>query len=187
VYDELVRRHREPHRRYHTLVHVAHVLREARRLVAHATGADARTVALAAWFHDAVYDPRAVAGHNEDASAELATDRLHLLGLPPATVAEVGRLVRLTAGHQPAPDLAVLAADAAAYDAYVHGVRTEYAHVDDADWRTGRAAVLDHFLGLAHLFHVPLGPGDDRDARARANLAAELAALRRPAPGSVVP
>lgn len=185
--DELRHRHREPHRRYHTLVHVAHVLREAARLLALVPGsADGRTVALAAWFHDAVYDATAAAGANEAASATLATDRLGALGLDPALTAEVARLVHLTAGHRPAPgdhagavlvdaDLAVLAADPAAYQAYVNGVRTEYAHVPDEGWRTGRAAVLRSFLALPAIFHVPTG--DDRESRARANLAAELASL----------
>ena len=72
-------------------------------------------------------------------------------------------------------DLAVLAADPATYTAYAIGVRAEYAHIDEAGWRTGRAAVLRAFLARPVLFHTAAMAG--RDAAARANLTAELASL----------
>lgn len=194
--DGLLARHAEPHRRYHTAVHVAHVLRAVQDLAA-ATGlpeGEARSARLAAWYHDAVYDPHAAAGANEEASAVLAERQLADLGEPPAVVARVGALVRLTAGHEPAPgdaagavlvdaDLGVLGADPAAYQAYVNGVRTEYAHVDDEGWRVGRAAVLRGFLARARIFHLAVRP--EREVRARANLGAELSGLTGAPPASV--
>ena len=72
-------------------------------------------------------------------------------------------------------DLAVLAADPATYAAYAAGVRAEYAHIDEAGWRTGRAAVLRAFLERPVLFHTAAMAG--RDAAAHADLAAELATL----------
>ncbi len=192
----LLARHAEPHRRYHTTVHVAHVLRAVQRLADGAAldAASARTVRLAAWYHDVVYDPRAGAGANEAASATLAERTLVDLGEPGATAAEVARLIRLTAGHEPAADdltgavlidadLGVLGADPAGYQAYVNGVRTEYAHVDEVGWRTGRAAVLRNFLDRPRIYHLDL----ERERRARANLAAELSGLTAPPPASVDP
>ena len=184
----LLVRHAEPHRRYHTARHVAHVLRAVQRLAAPA-GLDelrARTVHLAAWYHDAIYDPRAAAGENERASAALARRALGALGEPEAVVAEVERLVLLTAGHEPAvddragqvlvdADLDVLSAEPAAYDAYRRGVRAEYAHVDDAGWRAGRAAFLRGMIARPRLYLLAVEPA--REPRARANLAAELASL----------
>jgi membrane glycosyltransferase len=73
-------------------------------------------------------------------------------------------------------DLAILGADPAEYQAYVNGVRAEYAHVDAAGWRTGRAAVLRHFLGLTAIYRTPT-MRVARERRAQANLTAELAAL----------
>jgi predicted metal-dependent HD superfamily phosphohydrolase len=71
----------------------------------------------------------------------------------------------------------VLAADAAVYQAYVDGVRSEYAHVADDQWLVGRAAVLRRFLDRPAIFHTAgYAP---REAQARANLTAELAALDR--------
>ena len=59
------------------------------------------------------------------------------------------------------------------YADYVAGVRAEYAHVDEAGWRTGRAQVLRDLLALEPLFRT--AEGRDRwEAAARANLTAEL-------------
>lgn len=73
-------------------------------------------------------------------------------------------------------DLAVLGADAAAYLAYVNGVRAEYGHVDPTAWRQGRRAVLEQFVARPSIYRTPTARGW-WEARARANLAAELATL----------
>ncbi|MFE7869353.1 metal-dependent phosphohydrolase [Micromonospora humida] len=182
---DLLTRWREPHRRYHTAHHLRAVLDVVDR---HADLADRpERVALAAWTHDAVYDPRA-ADANERASAELAGTLLTGLGVPAATVAEVRRLVLLTAGHRTAPgdrdgallcdaDLAVLATPPEVYDGYATAIRAEYAHVPEADFRTGRARVLDGLLALPALFRLP--PLAARwEEPARANLRRELSGLR---------
>jgi predicted metal-dependent HD superfamily phosphohydrolase len=182
--DSLLGRYREPHRRYHGTAHVLRVLRTVDEIVAAAPVVDPAAVRLATWYHDAIYDPRAEAGANEAASAALAERDLPPLGVPAERVGAVARLVRATATHQPADadeaalcdaDLAVLAADPATYTAYVNGVRAEYAHIDDAGWRAGRAAVLRVFLDRPVLFHTATMAG--RDTAARANLTAELATL----------
>ena len=102
-------------------------------------------------------------------------------------VAEVARLVRLTAGHDAADDdpdgavlcdadLAILAADETRYAEYAAGVRAEYAHVPDDDFARGRAAVLRQLLGQRSLFRTPTAHAAWETA-ARANVAAELARL----------
>lgn len=182
---DLLDRWREPHRHYHRLPHLAAVLSVVDSQAPAA--ADADLVRLAAWFHDAVYDPRAPGDANERHSAALAGRTLTRLGLPAAAVAEVGRLVLLTAGHRVEPDdsngallcdadLAVLAAPRAEYDRYAAAVRREYPHVPDPVFRAGRAAVLRDLLGLPALYRVPaLAAG--WEGPARANLTRELAAL----------
>ncbi|MFI5780785.1 metal-dependent phosphohydrolase [Nocardia sp. NPDC051570] len=193
VGEDLVRRYGEPHRRYHTVGHLAAMLAVIDDLAADATDLDA--VRYAAFFHDAIY---AVDGtDNEEASARLVESVLPGLGVPPETVAEAARLVRLTGGHHPAPDdrngavlcdadLAVLAADESAYAAYTSAVRAEYAHVPDDLFRSGRAAVLRGLIQQDPLFRTPTGQARYA-AAARANLAAELAELtapNAPRPGS---
>jgi predicted metal-dependent HD superfamily phosphohydrolase len=172
----LLDRWREPHRHYHTTAHLAAMLAIVRPWP---------VVELAVWFHDAVYDPRAAG--NEEASAELAERSLPAIGAAPASVAEVARLVRLTATHDPAPDdgagallcdadLSILAADPARYDAYTAAVRQEYGHVPDEPFRVGRAQVLRHLLGLPMLYRV-VPERAEWEARARANLTRELSTL----------
>jgi len=181
--ERLLDRWSEPHRRYHTLDHLAAVLAVVDRYAGLARDADA--VRLAGWFHDAVYDPRA--GDNEERSAALAEVELRLTGAA-SRAAETARLVRLTADHAVAAgdangalladaDLAILAATPADYDRYAEAIRAEYAHVPDGAFRAGRSAVLEALAGLPSLYRV-VPERADWEARAHANLARELQVLR---------
>ncbi len=164
-------------RGYHDVTHLSEV-------VAHLTAlgaGDDPELLLAAWYHDAVYD---AAPEPEERSARLAESQLAGTG---ADVAEVARLVRLTAHHRPAPedrrgallvdaDLAILAAPPERYAAYVAGVRQEYADLSDDVFRPGRAAVLRDLLTKPTLFHSARARALWEDA-ARANVARELTEL----------
>jgi len=187
---ELLARYAEPHRRYHDQRHLEDVLQALRALTGGAR--PPRPVVLAAYWHDAVYDPPA--DDNEERSARLAIATLARLGVDRGEVDEVGRLVRSTQAHDPAPDdlgaallsdadLAVLARSAERYLAYAAEVRREYGHLDDAAFRRGRTAVLQALLDRPALFTTP-------DARrrwetpARRNLRAERARLAAAPPPS---
>lgn len=184
AFDEVVGRHREPHRRYHTVRHVTWVVRHIHHLASSEQVDDIDAVVAAAFFHDAVYD--ATASDNEEQSAALAERVLVDLGWSPARAGRVGSLVRATAQHESSEDagtnvlvdadLAVLGSEPAAYEAYVVGVRAEYGHVDHDAWRVGRGAVLHGLLDRAPLYATAAGRAR-WEARARANVAAELASL----------
>jgi predicted metal-dependent HD superfamily phosphohydrolase len=180
---DLLGRWAEPQRRYHTLDHLVAVLTRATELTAYAQDPDA--VALAAWFHDAVYRPDR--GENEERSARLAERALPEAGVDPQRTAEVARLVRLTIDHDPAEgdrngevlcdaDLAVLAGSPAEYAAYAAAVREEYAFVPDDDFRAGRTAVLRQLLTLPRLFRTPYGQ-ERWEPVARRNVGTELELL----------
>jgi predicted metal-dependent HD superfamily phosphohydrolase len=185
VAAELLARWSEPHRRYHTLDHLWFMLTI---IDAHAAEAhDPDLVRLAAWFHDAIYDPRTPGDGNEQASAILSARLLHRCAVPAAKIAELMRLVRLTAGHAVGDadrdaalladaDLAVLARDWPSYVAYAEAIRAEYAHVPDEAFRIGRSTVLRHLLALPALYRVPR-LHRDWEQKARANLTRELAGL----------
>jgi predicted metal-dependent HD superfamily phosphohydrolase len=178
----LLGRWSEPQRHYHTVAHLSAVLAvidEHAGLAPHP-----ERVRLAAWMHDAVYDPRALGDANERDSAEFAEGLLTTLGVPPENAAEVARLVGLTAGHATGDndpdgellcdaDLAVLAGDDEHYAAYTAAVRREYAHVSDEDFRAGRAQVLKALLELPTIYRLePLRAA--WEDRARANLEREM-------------
>ncbi|TDD37199.1 metal-dependent phosphohydrolase [Nonomuraea terrae] len=185
---ELIARWSEPHRRYHTLGHLAAVLAALDGLAGEAR--DETAVRLAAWFHDAVYDGRP--GWDEERSAQLAQARLPRCGVPAGRVAEVARLVRLTAAHdrvEPGDrdgavlcdaDLSVLGTSG--YDAYAAAVRREYAHVPDALFAEGRSQVLRRLLATPVLFRTERAR-ELWEEQARANMTAELTALAAAQPG----
>jgi predicted metal-dependent HD superfamily phosphohydrolase len=165
---DLLRRWREPHRRYQSDLHLQYTLEIIDR---HADLADdAGAVRMAAWLHDAVYDPRA--SDNEERSAALTDDP------------EVRRLVLLTRSHDAAPgdrngaplcdaDLAILAADPADYKAYAQRVREEYAFVPDDAFRAGRGQVLQGLLAKTELYKI-VPERDEWTRRAKQNMQDEL-------------
>ncbi|MEV0896774.1 metal-dependent phosphohydrolase [Actinoplanes sp. NPDC049802] len=181
----LVGRWTEPQRHYHDVTHLAAVLEVVDRFAHLAPNPD--RVRLAAWLHDAVYDPRALGDANERDSAEFAEGLLTSLGAPPEVAAEVARLVGLTAGHATGEDdpdgellcdadLAILAADTDRYARYTSAIRREYAHVPDDAFRAGRSQVLTELLRPPSVFrHAEIRA--EWEDRAQANLKAELEEL----------
>lgn len=181
LFLDLLDRWSEEHRHYHGCTHLLSVLESLDLLTDPAE--PPRTVLLAAWFHDAVY--RGIAGQDEEESARLAEERLTAAGLPEDEVAEVARLVRLTSDHRPEPgdddgallcdaDLSVLGGEPDEYARYVAAVRKDYAHIGDADFAAGRAAVVRRLLELDPLFHTA-GARELWHSAARRNLQGELA------------
>jgi predicted metal-dependent HD superfamily phosphohydrolase len=183
AFADLATRHAEPHRHYHTLPHIAAVLRALHTLCPEARNRPA--LLLAGWFHDAVYNPQA--SDNEQRSAELAHRALGLLGVNEPTLIETARLILLTRTHQTAAedrdgqvlldaDLAILGADQPTYDGYAHAIRQEYAWVPEEQYCSGRRRVLQGFLARTRIYYTP-ALFAQAEARARANLAREIAAL----------
>jgi predicted metal-dependent HD superfamily phosphohydrolase len=183
AYDDVVRRYAQSHRVYHTLQHVAQVLRDVQRL-SPAAPAPA-SLRLAAWLHDVVYQPP----HSDDEarSAAYAAQLLQAWRQPHALVAEVQRLILLTQRHQTAPrdndgrilldaDLAILGAVPAAYARYAAAIRREYARLPEEEYRAGRVAVLRRFLQRPFIYHTALMRREREDA-ARKNLRTEIEQL----------
>lgn len=184
VLRDLWRRYDEPHRVYHRMSHIRHVLDVVALIRASEPVSDPIAVRLAAWFHDAVYSPGAA--DNEARSAELAVETLTRWELAPDRVEHVAALILATASHRDdgtpdAPvlldaDLAILAADPDTYAVYRRAVRVEYHDVDDEAWRRGRGAFLAGMLDRSAIFTSAVMRERGEQA-ARRNLAAELAEL----------
>ena len=198
--EGLLERYEQPHRKYHTSVHLSEMLTALKTLYKRHHTATPRAVLLAAWFHDAVYE--ANPGEDEAASADLARTALTPLAstgsLTNREVTAIAHLIELTASHQLADgieeytsgaltradaaffldaDLAILAADSPRYTRYVAGVRAEYAHYAPDAFTRGRAAILQGFLNRTAIYasdtaHLLW------DAPARLNLRTELEGYR---------
>jgi predicted metal-dependent HD superfamily phosphohydrolase len=188
--EDLVDRWREPHRVYHSTLHLAVALDALDTIAGDARVPDRALwhSRLALWFHDAVHD--GVAGQDEDRSAALVAELLGPLagsGVSAEDLDEVARLVMVTADHDPASDdvvgglvsdadLAVLGGSPAVYTRYTRQVRAEYCDVPEALFRAGRAQVLRTLIEGGPLFRTAPGAARWQDA-AEANLRTELATL----------
>ncbi|MBK0419005.1 DUF4031 domain-containing protein [Leucobacter sp. CSA1] len=182
--EHLIARWNEPHRTYHDERHLEDVLLALDHLATRGERLSPVTL-LAAWFHDAVY-----AGTDSDelASAHLATTTLGDLGLDPALVGQVGEFIVSTAPalrvRDPAPplahlldaDLAIFASSPHRYEQYATAVRTEYAHVPDADFAAGRSRILAGYLEQPTIYRTIAAQGL-WEQRARQNVAAEIERL----------
>jgi predicted metal-dependent HD superfamily phosphohydrolase len=187
---DLWERYGENGRFYHNLDHLYHVLTTIKAICAPDWPAPA--LLLAAWYHDAVYDPRAA--DNEAQSATLARQQLQAAGLARELIDEVARLILLTQKHEVVEagissreqengrilldaDLAILGTPPARYRQYAQAIRQEYAFVPEAQYRQGRTAVLRHLLARRPLYYTPYMQAYSQQARH--NLTAELHQWRR--------
>lgn len=149
---ELVARYSEPHRAYHTLQHLDECLEALARERSHA-GRPAE-IALALWFHDAIYDVRR--HDNEARSADWARQALLAAGVADDAARRVHALVMATR-HDAQPegadaqllvdiDLSILGAPAARFAEYERQIRIEYAHVPSEVFEPRRREILGRFL-----------------------------------------
>ncbi len=182
VLAALLARWAEPHRKYHTTQH----LHECLALFEHdrALAGHPGEVAIALWFHDAIYD---TARHdNEAASADWASRVLRQAGAADGVAARVQALI-LATRHSEVPatkdaqllvdiDLAILGAAPARFAEYERQIRDEYGFVPEEVFRDKRAGILRGFLARPVLFSTP-AYADRFDAPARANLARAIADL----------
>ena len=173
-----------PRRHYHDSCHLGECLAWLQRWAAHAERP--AEVALALWFHDAVYDPRAA--DNEALSAAWARRALAQAGADGAAAERVAGLILATRHDAPAEegrdaallldiDLAILGSPPERFARYDRDVRLEYDHVPAPLYRFGRAAVLRRFLARP-LLYLTAPAAALLEAPARRNLAAAIAGLK---------
>ncbi len=165
----------EPRRAYHTGVHLEECLAlfDEFRDLAQRPG----EVAIALFYHDVVYQPRA--RDNEARSADQAADALRRVGAPTEVCERVAAMVFATRDHAGELDadtallvdidLAILAAPAARFADYEAQIRREYAWVPAWIYRRKRRQVLRGFSDRASLYRTP-ALADRLDAAAHANL-----------------
>ncbi len=184
LFARLFAAYAHPDRHYHTPSHLDRVFAELDR-VQHEL-AEPERAWMAAWFHDVVYNTART--DNEDRSAQFASDELARLGLDQELRERIATLIRATADHRRVPsddtdayfldaDMAILGASPEQYDAYVAGVRAEYAWVNDDQWSKGRGRFLENHLDRDRLFHTDAFQ-NRLGQQAQANMSRELAALK---------
>jgi predicted metal-dependent HD superfamily phosphohydrolase len=186
---DLLARWAEASRHYHTTTHLVEMFSALEELKGAGELDDRQgsVARLAGWFHDAIYDPGARPGANEAESAALARETLQQLEVGDDDMDAIDRLIRLTTSHdgdlaEPLDaafhdaDLWILSAPQERFDGYCDQVRAEYAHVPDAAYRHGRAAILGPLLYRETIYRTAAAL-HGWEAPARLNLARELARL----------
>jgi predicted metal-dependent HD superfamily phosphohydrolase len=180
-------RYDKPWRHYHTATHITELFVTLNRHIQHIE--DPRTMGWAMLYHDAIYDPTAAAGRNEELSAQLAAGQLSEI-LPPHQVEKVAVFTRATASHGPVDgdddlnffldaDLAILGASPQRYTEYASQIRAEYAHVPSDIYKAARISVLQGLasrVGQSSLFRTTL-LRDIYEQPAHQNIAYEIESL----------
>jgi predicted metal-dependent HD superfamily phosphohydrolase len=160
VLEALLARYAEPQRAYHTLDHIRECFEHLD--AAPVTAECPSELALALWFHDAIYDTRA--SDNEEQSAEWAravliqasapqdvADRVHAL------VLVIKHNVEAVAGDERLLldlDLSILGASEERFDEYEEQIRFEYSWVPEEDFREARARILREFIARPRLYQT---------------------------------
>lgn len=186
AHRDLSTRWSEPHRRYHDTHHLHEVISAIDELAGggECTPDEARTARLAAWFHDAVYDP--TRSDNESRSAALATMTLTRLGVCESTTTAVAQLVEASRDHigrdDPVTrvfldaDLWILGSPPERFDEYCTQVREEYAVVPTPLYLRGRTVILTELTDRENIYTTTTARREWQD-RARDNVRRELTRL----------
>ena len=159
IFNKLIAAYSEKQRAYHTVQHLYECLVLLESIRANLN--DANAVALALWFHDAVYDPQAK--DNELKSAELF-EQYMAQDLPVDIVGKIKRWIVATQKHASTNeldlqflldiDLAILAASPARFAEYEQQIQKEYAWVDSGIYSIKRKEVLVHFYQAEPLYQT---------------------------------
>ncbi len=175
-WGELLAAYAMPQRHYHTFGHVRDVVQSYQRVP---DWNQPDEVFVAILFHDAIYE--AGRADNETRSAVLAMSAIQRWQIA-VNAARVGELIGLTARHGDIDaadidvdaamfldcDMAILAADWPAFEAYEAGIASEYAPVHGDGYPAGRRAFLEQLLEGS----IFLSPGfrDRYESTAKANI-----------------
>lgn len=188
VFDFLVQKYSEPHRKYHTLEHIQaclELLDEVKELVD-----DFDALEWAIWFHDVIYE---IPGpENEIKSAQLAMEFAKRAGLRERFVLRVGRLILITKGHKTTLrnneydeclisdiDLAILGKSSEVFDLFEENVWLEYGSVYTREqFCRGRSNALEEFAKRKPIFQIARLQKQFED-QAHTNLLAAIARLKR--------
>ena len=182
LFEELDQRYSEPGRHYHNRDHIAGCLQLLNTYAHLAEHSD--HIALAIWFHDAIYDTHSV--DNEEQSAALAKTWLTKCGLTPETISHVSDMVLATTYHEASDpdtrlmvdiDLCILGAPEHIFDAYNQNIRREYHWVPSSTYIEKRIEVLQSFLDRPRIYQNQ-NIIDQYEHPARNNLSRALKALQ---------
>ena len=159
ILNKLIAAYSEKQRAYHTIQHLYECLILLELVKPYLN--DFYAVALALWFHDAVYNPQAK--DNELKSAELFEQYL-AADLSHQTVIKIKQWILATQKHATTDeldlqflldiDLSILAASPARFVEYEQQIQKEYVWVEPELYAVKRKEVLQHFYQTEPLYQT---------------------------------
>ena len=182
IFQEIESRYSEPHRTYHTMIHIYQLFMLMEN---HPDELENHTlIELAILFHDIVYDPQQ--NDNEAKSAAIA-DKLVGPYLDAVTRHQLKLIIESTHQHKPIlaasdnqyfldMDLSILGVSSRIYNGYVRKIRQEYSILPTRKFDEGRKEFLVNFLKRPRIFYTDLYYNQFEE-QARSNMEQELMLL----------
>ncbi len=160
LFNALARAYAEPHRAYHTTIHLQDCLDQLDTVKASLD--EVAQVEIALWFHDAIYDTQAK--DNEVKSAAWASTALTSSHISLTVAQNVANLIMMTQ-HQALPqandarftidiDLSILGRAPVVFAEYDRQIRLEYHWVPEDEYRRRRGQVLTGFVARPTIYQT---------------------------------
>lgn len=169
-------------RHYHNLQHLETLFEEIENVKDKIKNFN--SISFSIFYHDVIYD--ATSKFNEEKSADLAKERLGIVGLNNEDVQQVYKQILATKSHKKSDDedtnflldadLSILGESSQVYLEYTTQIRKEYSIYPDFLYKLGRKKVLEHFLAFESIFKTEYFK-KKYEIRARENIEFELRSL----------
>ena len=162
IFDDVIALYSAPDRFYHNLSHLEDCFQTFK--LAEPIAIHPNEVALAIWFHDAIYDSQ---GHeNEQKSAIWAASVIRQAGVENSVAERVSQLILATC-HTGAVtdidtqimvdvDLSILGSHEEKFWQYEANIRREYAWVPESLFKQKRSQILQCFLERKYIYHLEI-------------------------------
>jgi predicted metal-dependent HD superfamily phosphohydrolase len=169
-------------RHYHNLQHLENMFEEIDAVRNQIEKFD--NISFSIFYHDIIYD--ASSKLNEEKSADIAKERLEILGVNKDDIQNIHDQILATKSHKKSDnkdtnflldaDLSILGKSSQVYLEYTKQIRKEYSIYPDFLYKPGRKKVLQHFLELESIFKTEYFRGK-YEIQAKKNIEFELKSL----------
>lgn len=179
LWAEIEKKYSAKSRYYHNLQHLENMFGEIDDVKNQIKNFN--NISFSIFYHDIIYD--ASSKLNEEKSADIAKERLEILGVNNDDIQRIYEQISATKSHKKSDnedtnflldaDLSVLGKSDEAYLEYAKQIRKEYSIYPDFLYKPGRKKVLEHFLELESIFKTEYFRGK-YEIQARENIEFEL-------------
>lgn len=159
LFQLLVQAYTESQRFYHTQQHIVDCFELYQTVESKLH--DPLAVAVAIWFHDFVYDPKA---KDNELQSAILMQNLCVAFSDSITIEKIYSWILATQKHQPSHDhdlnylldidLAILGSQASRFAEYEQQIQMEYAWVNPAIYQTKRREVLSSFYQMKPIYQT---------------------------------